>query len=123
MTNTNCKIGEVTYKTHILVKAMEAVYKNQGQEYGNAADNFADIADIWSIVLGIEITPKQVGLCMIGTKICREKTSHNPDNLIDIAGYAEATMQALVERVSAKTLEEQTSEIGDTVFNARRVML
>lgn len=113
MTNTNCKIGEVTYKTHILVKAMEAVYKNQGLGYGHPADNFADIASMWSIVIGIEITPRQVGLCMIVTKICREKTSHNLDNFIDIAGYAEATMQALVERVSTKTLEEQkTSNIS-----------
>ena len=91
-------VGDVKYYSYCLVKAMEAVYKNQGVEYGHPADNFGDTAAIWSVILGIKVEPKQVGLCMIGAKMAREKANHNPDNFTDIAGYAEATMRALVEK-------------------------
>ncbi len=108
MPGPNCMIGDVEYNTHILTKAMEAVYKNQGVEYGHPADNFADIAAGWSVIFGIKIQPVQVGLAMIWTKTCREMSSHNPDNFVDMAGYAEATMRALVEKISRVELQKRT---------------
>ena len=59
-------------------------------EYGHPAVNFADIAAMWSVILKTNVTPMQVGLCNIATKICREINAHKRDNLVDIAGYAKA---------------------------------
>ena len=44
---------------------------------------------MWSAILGQEVTPAQVGLCMIAVKVSRECHKPKRDNLVDIAGYAE----------------------------------
>jgi len=59
-------------------------------QYGHPSKNFADIAKMWSVILNVEVTPQQVGLCNIATKICREINSQKRDNLVDICGYAKA---------------------------------
>jgi hypothetical protein len=63
--------------------------RTRGEEYGDAARLFADIARRWSAVLGFEVSPAQVALCMIDVKLAR--LSHDPthaDSARDIAGYA-----------------------------------
>lgn len=44
---------------------------------------------MWSVILGVEVKPEHVPLCMITAKISRECHSPKQDNRIDIAGYAE----------------------------------
>ena len=59
------------------------------QQYGSARPLFAHVAQRWSLVLGIEVKPEQVVLCLIDLKMAR--LVHNPDHddsIIDIAGYA-----------------------------------
>lgn len=59
------------------------------EEYGSPLENFSTIAEMWSAILGIPITTRQVGLCMIALKIAREANGEpKRDNLVDIAGYA-----------------------------------
>jgi hypothetical protein len=74
----------------ILQLAEEITSTERIVEYGHPAVNFADIASMWSIILKTDVTPTQVGLCNIATKICREINLHKRDNLVDIAGYAKA---------------------------------
>ena len=49
-------------------------------------------------ILGIEVTPKQVGLCMVGVKISREVHEHKRDNLVDGAGYLKTVMMVEEEQ-------------------------
>lgn len=74
----------------VLDLATQIVSQERIKEYGHPAKNFSDIAKMWSVILGIEVTPVQVGLCNIATKICREINQPKRDNLIDICGYSHA---------------------------------
>ena len=59
-------------------------------DYGHPIHNLTRTARIWEVVLNLptgSITPEQVGLCMIGTKLARESFKHKRDNLTDCAGY------------------------------------
>lgn len=53
---------------------------------------------MWGAILGVEVTPVQVGLCMIALKISRECNMHKRDNLTDIAGYAETVNLVIAEQ-------------------------
>lgn len=67
--------------------AEELINKDRRHEYGPAETSFSHIAGMWSIYLGKTVTPKDVALCMVLFKICREMGSHKLDNLVDAAGY------------------------------------
>jgi hypothetical protein len=59
--------------------------------YGHPAHNFRKIARGWELILGMppeSITSEQVALMNIWTKVARETHASNPDNMVDIAGYA-----------------------------------
>jgi hypothetical protein len=72
----------------ILEEANTLIYGNRQVSYGSVTSNFGRIAKIWSAVLGVDVTPAQVGLCMVGVKMAREVNKPTRDNLVDIAGYA-----------------------------------
>lgn len=74
----------------VLALAEEITSSERVIQYGHPSKNFADIAKMWSVILNVEVTPQQVGLCNIATKICREINSQKRDNLVDICGYAKA---------------------------------
>lgn len=57
------------------------------QNYNHPSKNFDDIAKMWSVIVGKEITKEQVALMMIALKILRENFKHQDDNLVDIYGY------------------------------------
>jgi hypothetical protein len=57
--------------------------------YGSPRKNHERIAKLWSVVLGIEIEPWQVALCMVQVKVSR--LIESPDKLdswIDATAYA-----------------------------------
>lgn len=63
--------------------------------YGNAREDFAETAQIWTVVLrrrgllaqGAEIDAHAVALCMVGLKLSREAYKPKDDNRTDGAGY------------------------------------
>lgn len=59
-------------------------------QYGGPEDNFLRISKIWSVILGVEVTPEDVAMMMVGVKVARyaNKSGFQPDTWIDIAGYA-----------------------------------
>lgn len=71
----------------ILDEAKSAVYGDRQDDYGTVTENFTTIAKLWSAVLKTEITPQQVGLCMVQVKIARQMYKPKRDNLVDGAGY------------------------------------
>ncbi len=73
----------------MLLKHAAGVLEARQRKYGDAEDLFADVARRWSLVLGIEVTPAQVALCLIDLKLAR--LTRNPadlDGITDVAGYA-----------------------------------
>jgi predicted solute-binding protein len=75
-------------RDQLLHKAEELINGDRAKEYGDAKKNFEDIARLWSVVLGIEVTAQQMALCMIMVKAARLMKTDHEDSWIDIAGYA-----------------------------------
>lgn len=82
------RYGKIIVKANILQEADKLTAGDRRQEYGHPKDNFADIAKMWSVVLGVEVKPLQVVEMMVCLKLCREKGGYKRDSWIDIAGYA-----------------------------------
>lgn len=79
---------------NILEEAQNAVYGDRQADYGTVTENFGTIAKLWSAVLKVEVTPEQVGLCMVQVKVARQMYRPKRDNLVDGAGYF-ATLEKL----------------------------
>lgn len=80
----------------ILAEAARLTSQDRQASYGHPRQDFERVATLWSVVLGVEVMPAQVALCMILVKVSRETHQHKRDNLVDIAGYArtlEMTME------------------------------
>jgi hypothetical protein len=74
-------------KENILKRANDIVTQ-RGKVYGHPRDDFSRTAKIWSGILGIEVTPEQIALCMIGVKMSRlAQTPGHDDSILDMAGY------------------------------------
>lgn len=93
--------GKTILKPTILQEAQSVVYGDRQADYGDVTTNFDNIAKLWSIILGTEVTKEQVGLCMIQTKIARQMFKAKRDNLTDIAGYA-ATIEKMERENNSK---------------------
>jgi len=73
--------------TSITEEAAQLVSGDRQAAYGHPYDNFMDTARLWSVVLGTNVTPEQVALCMVQVKIAREINVPKRDNLVDAVGY------------------------------------
>lgn len=49
----------------------EALLAERANDYGDPVDTHVRIAAVWSGILGKEVTPVQVALCMAGLKLVR----------------------------------------------------
>ena len=76
--------------------AVQAVTGPRQRDYAHPKINFQRIANLWSVVLDVDITPEQVALCMIQVKVAREMNRHTRDNLVDLIGYT-LTLDACME--------------------------
>lgn len=75
-------------RAETLDAAKACVCQNREQEYGSPERNFELIADMWSVYLGVEITPVDVALMMAQLKMARIKTgTFKEDSFIDACGY------------------------------------
>lgn len=72
----------------ILNEAARIVDGARNQDYGTPAANHGRTAELWSVYLGLEISPRQVCMMNILQKISRDAFRAKRDNLVDIAGYA-----------------------------------
>jgi hypothetical protein len=67
----------------------------RGRVYGEARANMERTAQLWSIVLGVPVTPVQVALCLVQLKVARLLvTPDHSDSAVDIAGYAAVLCEA-----------------------------
>jgi hypothetical protein len=88
---------------NILQEAEKAVYGDRQADYGTVTENFGTIAKLWSAVLKTEVTPEQVGLCMVQVKVARQMYKPKRDNLVDGAGYF-ATLEKMEDEKKTKIL-------------------
>jgi hypothetical protein len=75
-------------RDEILQTAQTLINGERASEYGDAKENFQDIADLWSVFLGRQITRQEVAVCMILVKSARLMKSSKEDSWVDICGYA-----------------------------------
>ena len=71
-----------------LETANELVSGDRNADYGHPFHDFSRTAGMWSQILGVEVTPEKVALCMIAVKMSRLCNQYKADSVIDIAGYA-----------------------------------
>jgi hypothetical protein len=89
---------------HILHKAYVAITGDRNADYGDARKDFLRQAKMWNLILGLPINtiqPRQVAMCMIATKLCREIHKPKFDNRLDMIGYA-----ALLDYVTQEPSDE-----------------
>lgn len=73
----------------ILDDAKSLVHGDRQGDYGHPKVNIQRIAELWRPVIGKEITPSMVCMCMILVKLSRLIHGYKRDSVVDIAGYAE----------------------------------
>lgn len=83
-------LAGIGYKS-ILEEANRAVNGERQENYGSQTLNFQRIAALWGPLLGVDVTPQQVSMCMIALKLARlvHTNGQHRDSAVDIAGYAE----------------------------------
>ena len=75
-------------RAEILDTAKDLITGDRHEQHGEAHQNFARIAALWSIILNHDVDATQVALCMAALKISR--SCSNPslrDSYVDGAGY------------------------------------
>lgn len=72
----------------VLNTAEQLINGQRARDYGDASENFQRIADLWTPILGVQVTATDVALCLTQLKVARLITSpaHN-DSWVDAAGY------------------------------------
>ena len=85
-------------ESSVLLEAQKLVHGDRNADYGHPLDDFARTARMWSAILGVEVSPEQVGLCKVAVKISRQCNRPKRDNLVDGAGYFETVSMVLEER-------------------------
>ena len=69
-------------------EAKRIIHGPRQADSGRPRETCTDIAVLWSSILGVEVLPAQVVMCMITLKVARLKKGYHRDSVVDIAGYA-----------------------------------
>lgn len=102
-------------RTETLDKAKACVCGQRENEYGSPEDNFATIADFWTVYKGTKFTARDVAMMMALLKIARIRTgTATDDSYVDLAGYA--ACGAEVDSVKANKI---TEDIENEINKAR----
>lgn len=95
----------ISPREHMLDEAKAIVTRSRTQQYAPPDQDFRNIADIWSVLLKVGVSPEQVAQCMVALKLCRLiHTPAHKDSWIDIAGYAACGYE--VTRTTERTIDE-----------------
>lgn len=100
---------------HPVAEALKIIGGDRQNDYGPPERNFQRIADVWSVILGIEVTPAQVGWCMVGVKMAREVNCPKRDNIVDAIGYAAIIGE--IEYQAAQVAQEIQAVAGDAAID------
>ena len=79
-----------------LLEHAASIVRDRRRTYGQLRDLLERVAVRWSQVLGMEVTPAQVIVCLVDLKVAR--LAHDPwhlDSITDLAGYAGCLAEVL----------------------------
>lgn len=97
---------------NVLQTAEYLIYGPRADEYGDAFESFTNISKGWSVILGVEVPPEAVALCMDWLKTCRLiNTPKHRDTIVDKAGYAGCYEKILAGRARRKEAERRLAEM------------
>lgn len=82
----------------VTAEADRLVSGDRGADYGRPIDDFSKTAVLWGVILGVEVTPEQVALCMAMVKVSRQLNKHKRDNLVDLCGYTKCLDMVIEDR-------------------------
>lgn len=90
--------------------ALSLIKGDRANEYDTKDDvsgNFRRIAALWSVIVGVEVNPVQVALCLVQLKIARlvVNPSHK-DSWVDIVGYGGLGSEVAAVMDNEKTVED-----------------
>jgi hypothetical protein len=72
-----------------LLEHAAGLVNRRRREYGEPVDLFEQIAQRWSLTLGMKVNPAQVVLCLIDLKLARlARDPKHLDSIVEVAGYA-----------------------------------
>ena len=75
-------------RSEILAQAEKYINGEKDEVYGTPLINHKRIALLWQVVLGTEISPAEVAICMALVKVSRlVQTPDHEDSYIDAAAY------------------------------------
>ena len=75
-------------RNEILKEAKTKINGARAKDYGDAYENHARIAQLWSVLLDTPVTVPQVYQCMVAIKLARlSATPEQEDSWVDICGY------------------------------------
>jgi hypothetical protein len=99
------RIMTTSPREQMLDEAKAIVTRSRAQQYAPPGQDFKNIADIWSVLLKVRVSPEQVAQCMVALKLCRLiHTPAHEDNWTDIAGYAACGYE--VTRTTERAVDE-----------------
>lgn len=76
-------------RAQILDAARDAVLRDRAATHGALESSFGQIAAIWSVRLGVAVSPAQVAILLVDLKTVRAwGNPAHADNWVDMAGYA-----------------------------------
>lgn len=107
----------------ILQEADKIINGERQGDYGSPLQSFTTIAKLWGPVLGIEVTPIQVALCMEQLKVARFLNGQDRDSAIDGAGYwgcIELMMREMMDSEGRRPESPSRSSVGrlDTMLSS-----
>ena len=102
-------------RQEILAKARTIVCGQNEQDYGSPDSNFNLIADLWSVYLGVDVTPLDVSMMMILLKTAGVKNGAGIESsMVDIAGYAACggEIVSMTDEMSVRINGENVVHLG-----------
>lgn len=80
--------------SHILRQCADIADERE-QQYGDVAQNFADISEICKTTFGLVLSPSQIMQVMVAVKLARNRHKPKADNLLDAVNYLAMLAQTI----------------------------
>lgn len=81
--------------TEILSDADTRIHGELQAKFGDPEYHYGTVAQIWSAILGVHVSPKEVILCLTGVELAKAKHPLERDVAVEIA--SQAGMLGLIE--------------------------